>query len=49
MLNELFGNIIDHCILFDKTKRFNKKVTKSEAPDYLDRITKPIGIIEHVN
>jgi len=43
-LNEIFENIIDSCIKFDKNKFFVSEVKKKDAPNYYDVIMNPIDL-----
>ena len=44
LLNEIFGNIVDSCIKYDKQKVFAAAVKKKDAPDYYDVIKQPIDL-----
>ena len=44
ILNEIFGNVIDSCICFDKTKLFHYPVKRKDAPNYYDVIKNPIDL-----
>ncbi len=49
LLNEVFGNIIDSSICFDKTKVFHQQVKKKDAPNYYDVIKNPICLMDMKN
>ena len=42
MLNEIFCNILDECLKFDKQKFFAQAVKSKDAPNYYDVIKNPI-------
>lgn len=43
-MNEIFENIVDHCVKIDKNKLFVAPVKKKDAPNYLDVIKQPMDL-----
>ena len=49
MLNEIFCNILDECLKFDKQKFFAQAVKSKDAPNYYDVIKNPICLQDMKN
>lgn len=49
LLNEIFENIVDACIKFDKHKIFVTPVKQKDAPNYYDIILHPIDLTSMKN
>ena len=49
LLNEIFENIVDSCIKFDKQKIFVAAVKKKDAPNYYEMILQPIDLTQMKN
>lgn len=42
--NDIFANVVDKCIIFDKTKLFHYPDKKKDAPNYTDFVQNPIDL-----
>lgn len=49
MLNEIFGNVIDSCIIYDHSKIYHYPVKKKDAPNYYDVIKNPVDLTSMKN
>jgi len=44
LLNDLFGSIVDSCVIFDKEKIFHQRVKAKDAPNYYEHIKNPMEL-----
>ena len=48
-MNEIFENIVDSCIKYDRFKVFTSAVKRKDAPNYYDVIKNPIDLTQIKN